>query len=372
MAAEPAASMAFSLFFFSNDGSTGERDKYRLVVECARFADSHGLSAVWTPERHFQDFGGLYPNPSVLAAALAMVTERVQIRAGSLVLPLHHPIRVAEDWAVVDNLSGGRVAVSFGSGWNPQDFVLATAPYAERRDGMFRDIQIVQDLWAGKKVRFTDRDGHEYSLGIRPRPLQPSLPVWISIAGNSRTWIRAGQIGANVLTGLNNEPMEKLAAKIQLYREALVANGHRPGQKTVTVMLHTFLGKDEEEVKARTRAPISRYLEGFLGQRLPSLTDGPASSLREVKTADRDAVINYAFERYYERSALLGTPERCVHVLERLGSIGVNEIACLVDFGMHLESVLESLSHLDELQWRYEAATGARPTVKSGGSEVSR
>src|SRR5215470_10595269 len=73
-------SLGFSLYFFSDDGSKDSPDKYRLVLESAKFADQNGFSAVWTPERHFQDFGGLYPNPSVLSAALAMITERVQIR----------------------------------------------------------------------------------------------------------------------------------------------------------------------------------------------------------------------------------------------------------------------------------------------------
>src|SRR5207245_1058393 len=65
---DPRGKMAFSLFFFSDDGSTSSPDKYHLLLECAKFADRCGFSAVWTPERHFQDFGGLYPNPSVLAA----------------------------------------------------------------------------------------------------------------------------------------------------------------------------------------------------------------------------------------------------------------------------------------------------------------
>ena len=88
------------------------RDRYRLLLEGAKFADREGFTAVWTPERHFHAFGGLYPNPSVASAAIAALTTRVQIRAGSVVLPLHHPARVAEEWALVDNLSQGRVGIS--------------------------------------------------------------------------------------------------------------------------------------------------------------------------------------------------------------------------------------------------------------------
>ena len=125
----PAASsrkeVDFSLFYFASGGSEQSADQYRLLLDGARVADSHGFAAVWTPERHFHRFGGLYPNPSVSSAAIAAITERIQIRAGSVVLPLHHPIRVTEEWAVVDNLSNGRVGVSFASGWQPEDFVLA-------------------------------------------------------------------------------------------------------------------------------------------------------------------------------------------------------------------------------------------------------
>ncbi|WP_299486091.1 LLM class flavin-dependent oxidoreductase, partial [Acaryochloris sp. IP29b_bin.137] len=108
--------MKFSLFYFDGDGLTSQDDPYKLLIESSKFADQNGFSAVWTPERHFHAFGGLYPNPAMTSAALAMVTEKIQLRAGSVVLPLHHPVRVAEDWAVVDQLSGGRVAIAFASG----------------------------------------------------------------------------------------------------------------------------------------------------------------------------------------------------------------------------------------------------------------
>jgi acyl-CoA synthetase (AMP-forming)/AMP-acid ligase II len=106
----------FSLFYFASDASQ-DGDKYRLLLDGARFGDENGFCAVWTPERHFHAFGGIYPNPSVISAAIAATTKNIGIRAGSCVLPLHHPVRVAEEWSVVDNLSGGRVGISFAAGW---------------------------------------------------------------------------------------------------------------------------------------------------------------------------------------------------------------------------------------------------------------
>ncbi|MGO4427050.1 LLM class flavin-dependent oxidoreductase, partial [Streptomyces sp. MCAF7] len=99
----PAPGCDFSLYFFGDYPEDAERDKYALIMAAAEFADQHGFHALWFPERHFNSFGALFPNPSVLAAALAGRTSRIRLHAGSVVLPLHHPVRVAEEWSVVDN-----------------------------------------------------------------------------------------------------------------------------------------------------------------------------------------------------------------------------------------------------------------------------
>src|SRR5437868_15224370 len=137
--------MDYSLFFFADSAAPGA-DKYRLLLDCARFADRHGFTAVWTPERHFHPFGGLYPNPSVTGAAIAAITENVKIRAGSVVLPLHNPVRVAEEWSVIDNISKGRVGISVASGWHTDDFVLMPDSYADRKEVMLRQIETVRKL----------------------------------------------------------------------------------------------------------------------------------------------------------------------------------------------------------------------------------
>src|SRR5690606_29078729 len=129
--AAPAGQVSLSLMFFSDTSQVEAGNRYDLVLEAARFADRHGFEAIWTPERHFHPFGGIYSSPATLTAALAATTQRVRLRAGSVVLPLEDPLRVAEAWAVVDNLSGGRVDLGFASGWNPNDFALAPDAYAK-------------------------------------------------------------------------------------------------------------------------------------------------------------------------------------------------------------------------------------------------
>ena len=113
----------FNLMYWGNDDGVGPT-KYELLLEGAKFADANGFNAVWTPERHFHAFGGPYPNPAVTGAAVAAVTRNIAVRAGSCVAPLHHPARIAEEWAVIDNLTGGRAAIGIASGWQPDDFIL--------------------------------------------------------------------------------------------------------------------------------------------------------------------------------------------------------------------------------------------------------
>ncbi len=360
--------VSFSLMYFASAQGGSGSETYRLLVDGAKFADRHGFEAVWTPERHFHAFGGIFPNPAVTGAALAMVTERVHIRAGSCVLPLHSPLRVAEEWAVVDNLSRGRAGVAFASGWMPHDFVLRPERFADAKATMARDVDLVRRLWRGEAVSFPGPDGQQVPVRTLPRPVQPELPVWITAAGSPETFRLAGEIGANVLTHLLGQSLDEVAEKIALYREARRAAGH-PGEGRVTLMLHTFLGEDEDAVRETVRRPMIEYLRSSL-----SLIRGVAASfpifrhrslpphgaddlLAGLSAEETEALLNHAFERYYQTSGLFGSPERCRAMVERLRAIGVDEIACLIDFGVAPDTVLASLRLLAELKDSCEAAS---------------
>lgn len=343
--AESGKEMDFSLYFFSDGGSKAAEDKYQLLLECTKFADRNGFHAVWTPERHFQDFGGFYPNPSVLSAALAMITDHIRIRAGSVALPLHNPIRVAEEWAVVDNLSNGRIGISFASGWHPHDFVLSPDKYENRRDVMFSDIEVVRRLWAGEAVKFQGVDGHEVEVKTLPLPVQPRLPVWVTTSSSLETWIKAGEIGANMFASLTSYSFAELTRRISLYRESLARHGHDPQAGKVTLMLHTHVGDDEDAIKEKVRPSLTNYLCSHMKQSTHVM-----NVCADAEIKDMNVITSSAFEHFFATSSLLGTPSKCSHLLERLLGIGVDEAACLIDFGMDVDSVMEGLHHLNALK----------------------
>ncbi len=374
--AQPGSSspIAFSLFYFASDeGGESAADKYKLLLDGARFGDAHGFEAVWTPERHFHAFGGLYPNPSVASAALATITSNIGLRAGSCVSPLHHPARIAEEWGVVDVLSNGRVGISFAAGWQPNDFVLRPEAFAERKEHMFGQIEQVKALWRGETLEFDGPTCEPVNVQTLPRPVQAELPVWITAAGNPETFHEAGARGYHVLTHLLGQRVEDLAEKIEIYRQARHSHGHVGEDGRVTLMLHTFVGDDDDAVRELVREPMKAYLKSSIGLiqaaawsfptfRQKTTGEDGKFSVEHLAEDALDEVLDFSFERYFETSALFGTPDTCRKMVERLKQIGVNEIACLVDYGVETQAVLDMLPQLSLLK---DQSNAVRENVKS-------
>ena len=351
-AATPERSRApeFGLFYFADANQDPDGELYRLYLEGAKFADRNGFAAVWTPERHFTKVAAAFPNPSVLSAALAMVTERIQLRAGSVVLPLHHPLRVAEEWSVVDHLSRGRAGIAFASGWVPEDFVFAPGNYTDRFQIMLDGVQQVRELWRGGTMTATNGAGHETQVRLQPRPVQPELPVWITATRSPATFEAAGRMGANVLTALLSLTVPELAENIRIYREALRANGHDPESRKVVVMLHTFVGPDDETARALAHEPMLQYFRSHTELR-KSVSQDLAGEIpnKAIGEVDAEQLISAAVRRYFGTSSLIGGPESCLQLVRKLEQVGVDEFACLVDFGVATDQVLENLVHLATL-----------------------
>jgi natural product biosynthesis luciferase-like monooxygenase protein len=369
------------LALWGSDAGPGPR-KYELMLESAKFADEHGFCAVHTPERHFGAFGGPFPNPSVTGAAIAAVTKNVQIRASSCVLPLHHPVRVAEEWAVVDNISNGRVGVSFASGWQPNDFVIRPEAFADAKATMFENAEVVRKLWRGEAVEFPNPHGKSVPTTTLPRPVQAELPTWITTAGNVQTFRAAGAAGLNVLTHLLGQNLQELAEKVKAYRQARVDAGHDPAGGTVTCMLHTFVGDDDAAVRKIVREPMKDYLASSMSLVMDFAWSFPAFArpggadskpedvdLNSLSEDETDAILEFAFERYYETSGLFGTAEACERMLERCKAADVDEIACLIDFGVETDLVLGALEALDGVREKAnERPAEAGIVGVSGGS----
>ncbi|MFI7212886.1 MupA/Atu3671 family FMN-dependent luciferase-like monooxygenase [Micromonospora maritima] len=344
--------LAVSLFFFSADLDDAPADKYDLVLRCAELADELGLHAVWVPERHFNPFGAPYPAPAVLLAAIASRTRRIGLRAGSVVLPLHDPLLVAEEWGVLDAISRGRVALSLASGWHADDFVLNPDGYERRKALLTEQLAELRTLWEGGSSQRVGPQGRMIETRTYPRPARP-LETWLTSSGNPETWRTAGTLDQNVLTALLEQSVDDIAGKVALYRQARAEAGHTADDRQITCMLHTHIAERTEDVVPRVHGPLGRYLSAHMNlfEKFAANQDIGVRP-EEVTEADRALLLEHGIQRYLRQSGLFGTVETALPMVDRLVAAGVTELGCLVDFGLPDEQVFECVRQLGALQQR--------------------
>ena len=366
-----AKHLDFSVFYFGNYDANNAAGKYQLLMDGAQYADAHGFSSVWIPERHFDEFGGFSPNPAVLAAAIARETKRIQICAGSVVAPLHDPIRIVEEWSLVDNLSDGRVGISFASGWHPNDFVFAPNSFSENRNVMFESIKTVKHLWSGGSISRKGGNNSDVVLRTFPRPKQEQVPIWLTVVNNPDSYQKAGEFGLNILTNLMGQSLDDLANNIRRYKQAYAAHGHDLSQARITVLIHTYLEDNAEQAIEEARKPMCDYLLSsiHLFQKMASGL-GPVQDINRASKEDKDFIVNKAYEKYVATSALIGSAATVEPIVDVMLQMGVTELACFIDFGVSAQKVLESLPHINKLKDVYQARLlKARSTFPLGEAQ---
>ncbi|WP_218011118.1 MupA/Atu3671 family FMN-dependent luciferase-like monooxygenase [Herbidospora mongoliensis] len=342
--------MRLSLMFFSGELEAKTGDQYQTILDLAEIADRRGFAGIWLPERHFSSFGAPFPNPIPLLAAIAVRTSRLTLRSGSLVATLHHPLRLAEELAMLDHLCGGRLEAGFASGWMPSDFAFFPDRYERRHALLFELIDEIQSLWRGGLHDARSGSGETVRVRALPRPVQRDLPVWIAAAQSIETFRSAGRRGEGVLTHVLDGNLQKLAENIGVYREEFAQAGHDPAEGRVAVMLHTFVGQDRDEVIETVRAPYCEHLK-----QIAPLARGLATArnrsvdLNRLNAGYVDQFARVHFERALDGRSLIGTPQDALHTIKVMRDIGADEIACLVDFGLRGERVRQQMPHLGEV-----------------------
>ncbi|MGX1623627.1 MupA/Atu3671 family FMN-dependent luciferase-like monooxygenase [Streptomyces sp. NPDC055506] len=354
----------FSVYFFGDypqDTSAPRQGQYELLMDVARFADRHGFHSLWMPERHFHSFGGLFPNPAVLAAALSRETERIRLNAGSVVLPLHDPIRVAEEWSMVDNLSAGRVGIGVASGWSANDFVFFPDRFGRHKELMYEQLEEVRKFWRGDALHRAGGDG-EAEVRLFPRPVQDTPPMYTAVVGNPASYELAARHDLGIVTNLMTQTVEQLRDNIALYRRTRASHGLDPDAGRVAVLLHTYLADDHDTARTEAYEPLSRYMRASLSV-FSGVTNslGHSIDLADLSEDDLDAVFRRAYGRYCDQRALIGTADSVRPVVDAVTAAGADEIVALVDFGVAEDALRGGLPHLDALRRRYREPAPSAP-----------
>src|SRR5439155_10902910 len=195
--------MQFSLFalptyYKESDGPLGAY--YRRLVDFLVSAEDLGYDAVWANEHHFHPYGGLIPSPAVLLSAVAQRTKRMRLGTSVVVLPLHNPIEVAEQLAMVDVMSGGRVDLGVGRGFVAFDYQTMGIPMKEGQERTLESLEVILKAWSGEPFTHHGKYFHYDNIEVWPRPQQrPHPPIWIACSTNPESFEFAGRNGYNLL-----------------------------------------------------------------------------------------------------------------------------------------------------------------------------
>ena len=305
---------AFSILDEYPPSEVGARDRLHEVVSLARVAETAGLSAVWVAEHHFHS-GGVCPQPPVLLAAMAAATARLRLGVLVSVLPLHNPVEVAEQYAMVDRLSNGRLNLGFGSGYIPQELEgFGVAP--DRKRALFdQGFETTLEAMRGLPVRAASPPAPEVRLNVRPVQT-PHPPVWIAVQRReaipfvARRGVSVALIPYATLTRLG-----ELAEEVREFRENLPAGT----TAEVAVALHLYAGPEVD----RARSCLQRYLESRLA----------TQSVHYAAKAKDGSSHGLAPELERQGWAILDEPRRVADKLEEFRKVGVDEVLGIFDFG---------------------------------------
>jgi iturin family lipopeptide synthetase A len=346
---QPSSNLEFSVYFFGNM-EDDPQETYDLIRAVSRKADASNFTALWFPERHFDRFGGFSPNPSLLAGAIACETRRIRLKA-SVILPLHHPVRVAEEWAMVDHLSDGRVGgLAFVPGWHQQDFVLAPEMWANRYRLFKEHADVIRNLWSGQTVSLRGVEGKESRLKIYPCARQSEIPISYASLGNMESLQNAGRMGAGLLTNLLRQDVEDLQKTIEVYRDARIDAGMDQSGGRVTLLMHTYLHEEKSAAIKGAHPALKRYMKSSLDL-ISKLSDYDLSTeyLNKMNPEDLDYLVERATDKFISGRSLIGDLFDAVKLMKRFEKMGVTEVACFLDFGLPADLILSGMNKLSQL-----------------------
>ena len=303
--------------------------RYEQQMEELRLLDELGYWAVWFGEHHFIGYA-LCGDTLMMCAAAARETKRIRLGAGVVVLPFHHPIQVAERAAMVDCLSGGRLLLGIGRGYQPPEFrgfgqrlEDSSARFEQAHEILLRalsedDFSFRTDFWQGEHVT------------VWPKPAQRPIPIWAASLSDA-SFERYGKLGYPIMTFPSTVPAEQLKAQIERYRRVYAEHGHDPAKLRIGFTAFTYV----DENRARANAVFEAAMVEYFG-----LLD------RLTRTESQAEASQQVYDQIPTTGRLTGTPadviERVEWIREELGATDIISLTQYAGMLSH-EQVMHSM-----------------------------
>ena len=308
--------------------------RYRDTLEQAVHAESLGFESVWPVEHHFNSAASIMPCPALFLAAIAARTSTIRLGTAIVQLPLAHPMRIAEELATLDVLSGGRVEFGVGRGGNPSHFAGFGVPMSESRDRMVEALDYIRHAWTTDRFSFHGRFFQADDLALAPRPLQRPHPP-IRVAANSpETAAWAGREGYPVFFASNVNPLPRLRELIPVYRRARVEAGHgTSGGDDLTLLMPIYVGEDRRRVE-REVAPSVRQFADTAATVFQGLVSRAPESERPKLQAIVEQLCGMTYHSVNAVTGIFDTPSACVERLHQIREeFNPGRVICWFNFG---------------------------------------
>lgn len=304
---------------------------YSDILDLAEKAEELGFDSFWISEHHFTDYGGILPRPQILLAALAQRTRTIRLGTAVSLVPFDNPVRLAEDFGLIDVLSGGRLEFGVGRGLFGFEYDGLGVQQDESRARLEEGVEVIRAAWQSERLSYAGRFTNVDNLTILPRPLQkPHPPLYVAaVSPESYDW--AGREGHSILQVLYFAPIERTAGEVANYRTLLERNRHDPSRKMVVAISPTHVAPTSDSAKREAAEPLMNYV-GMVSELLP--TEAKSEQYRSY-TKLRPAMAKLTYDVLYsERPTVIGNPEQAIQRIENMNRIlGIDEFVSFVNFG---------------------------------------
>jgi natural product biosynthesis luciferase-like monooxygenase protein len=321
--------MKFSLFYlpaFDPNVHKDQQTLYRQIIEQVKLAEELGLDKVWVAEHHFMSYGGDVPHPCLLLAALAQHTKRIKLATGGVAVPLHRTVELAEQLAMVDVLSGGRLEIGLVRAFIPREFVAYNVDMGESRERYDEGVAVIRGLFANDRFSYDGKFTKLNNVEMRPRPIQRTPRMTVGAVMTPQSFAYAGNNGLDLMLVPYVMPFEVVKQLIGLYHGSLMQGGHDPAKANVMCQMFYYGHADAAVAKETPREGLVSYLtafrDGVVGGEF-SQKDYPGY---ETLSAQLTEMLG-AYEMIYAERSMIGHADKVHAKIRELAEGGITEIA---------------------------------------------
>ncbi len=335
---------------FTMGGAKTHQEAIRESMEEVDLAEQLGLDTVWLGEMHFNPARSVLSAPIVIASSIATRTKRLRVGMAVQVLPLIHPLRIAEEAATVDQLSEGRFEFGVGRSGNVRAYDIMGIDYGESKDRFQEALDIILLAWSGETFSYEGKYNHITNASISPLPYQQPHPKVRIAASSEDSFGRIGRLGYPIFLGLRTMDVEDLKTNLQEYKQEWKAAGHPGEGGDINVRFPVYIAPSEaeaiEEPKESIEAFFQRQRELFEYSRGRQGADVSAG-----RQARYERLVNSTYEDLLETRVVFGSPEQVIDRLHEFKEmLGISGITAELNPGGFLpkEAVQRSLRLMTE------------------------